>query len=313
MRAIWLSCAAITVALAMVPPADARDIYVNNALGDDRSRGERLDPGETGPVRTIGRALYLALPGDRIVLANTGKPYHESVTLTGSRHSGSGAGPFVIDGNGAILDGSAPVPPAAWEHYRGVMFRFRPPHTEFQQLLLDGKPLPQVPVDARAADPPRLDPLQWCMHRGMIYFGVHPTKLPDNYPLSYAHHQVGITLFHVRQVVIQDLVVQHFQTDGINAFNSAREVTLLRVVSRGNGRAGIAVGGASLASVDHCLLGNNGAAQLLSLPYSETHVHQGELLANTAPGWVHAGGKAFFDGTPREGGLNEYPAPAKQP
>lgn len=287
--------------------ASASDIYVNNVLGNDRSNGRRPEPGEFGPVRTIARALQLAQAGDRIVLADSGQPYRESISLVGSRHSGAAGRPFVLDGNGAILEGSAPVPPDAWQHYRGHVFRFQPPGTAFQQLLLGALPAPRVPAHDRDPEPPFLQPLQWCLYRGNIFFAVEPGKLPDQYTLSYAHHPVGITLFHVDQVVIQDLVVQHFQIDGINAFNSARRISLVRLTARGNGRAGVAIGGASLAAIDHCLLGNNGEAQLLTLPYSETHVYGGELLGNTAPGWVDAGGKVWFDGVARTGGLEKYP------
>lgn len=295
-------------------PVRAADIFVNNTLGDDRSDGGRPEPGPLGPVRTIARALRLAEPGDRIVLADTGQPYRESISLVGSRHSGRGSRPLVLDGNGAVLDGSAAVRPEAWQHVRKEVFCFEPPGTAFQQLLLGALPAQRVAADHGAADPPALEPLQWCLYRGKIYFAVQPGKLPDQYPVRYAHHPVGITLFHVDQVVIQDLVVQHFQLDGINAFNSARRVSLVRVTARGNGRAGVAIGGASLVAIDHCLLGNNGEAQLLTLPYSETHVYQGELLGNTAPGWVDAGGKVWFDGTARSGGLKQYPAPeAKSP
>lgn len=299
---------------ASLMPVFAGQIYVNNVLGNDRSEGQRPEPGPFGPVRTINRALRLAQPGDRIVLADTGQPYRESISLVGSRHSGSGGRPFVLDGNGAVLDGSAPVPPEAWQHYRKEVFFFQPPGTAFQQLLLGALPALRVPADNRAAEPPALRPLEWCLYRGNVFFAAHPGKLPDQYPLAYAHHPVGITLFHVDQVVIQDLVVQHFQLDGINAFNSARRVSLVRVTARGNGRAGVAIGGASLAAIDHCLVGNNGEAQLLTLPYSETHVYAGELLGNTAPGWVDAGGKVWLDGVARTGGLEQYPPPgAKSP
>jgi len=301
----------LIVAAALVAgagSAPAADIYVNNVLGNDRSDGRRPEPGEFGPVRSIARALQLAQGGDRIVLADTGQPYRESISLVGSRHSGAGGRPFVLDGNGAVLDGSVPVPPEAWRHYRGQVFRFQPPGKAFQQLLLGTVPALRAPADHRASEPPPLAPLEWCLYRGDVYFAVQPGKLPDQYPLGYAHYPTGITLFHIDQVVIQDLVVQHFQIDGISAFNSARRVSLVRVTARGNGRSGVAIGGASLAAVDHCLLGNNGEAQLLTLPYSETYVYQGELLGNTAPGWVDAGGKAWFDGVLRSGGLKQYPS-----
>ena len=125
-------------------PADARDIFVSNTAGDDRFTGSSpRSVGEGGgPVRTIGKAIRVAGPGDRVVLDNSGRPYHESITLEGVRNSGSLLGRFTLAGNGATLDGSAPVPPRAWENYRGPVFRFRPPRSENQQLFLDDRPAP---------------------------------------------------------------------------------------------------------------------------------------------------------------------------
>ena len=80
----------------------------------------------------------------------------------------------------------------------------------------------------------------------MIYFCVESSKLPGDYNLSYARDPTGVTLFHVDYVLIADLTVQGFQLDGINLQNSARDVTIVDVTCRGNGRSGIAVGGASL-------------------------------------------------------------------
>ena len=287
-------------------PAGARDIHVSNTAGDDRFTGQHPGnmPDLTGPVRSIARALRLAAPSDRIVVANTGQPYRESLSLVGSRHSGASFQRFVIQGNGAVLDGSAPVPPDAWEHYRGPVFRFRPISSEHQQLFLNARPLVRVIADRLADAPPKLEPLQWCLHNGRIYFCVEPLKLPEDYPVRFAEKPVGITLFHVQWVTIANLTIQGFQLDGINAFNSARMVTLAGVTCRGNGRSGINVGGASLVEIEGCLVGNNGAAQLLTQPVSETHVDGSDLLSNTAPAWVDHGGRLFLDGKELQGGLD---------
>jgi hypothetical protein len=76
------------------------------------------------------------------------------------------------------------------------------------------------------------------------------------------------------------------------------------------------VGGASLLDIDHTLLSDNGQAQLLTLPYSETHLRDSRLLWHTAPGWVDQGGRVYLDGKRIEGGLDAFPpAPSleKQP
>jgi hypothetical protein len=314
MRIILRLLAALAIALSAVGTARGVDIYVSNTSGYDGFAGRHPEnmPDNTGPLRTLARAIQLAAQGDRIVLENTGEPYRESITFMGRRHSGYAYRRFTIDGNGAILDGSADVPPTSWEHYQAAVFRFPPPLKSYQQLFLNGRPALRVFADALASGPPEMEPLQWCLHGGAIYFCVEPRKLPHDYALTYAGHRVGITLFHVRNVEIRDLVVQGFQLDGINAHNSAQGVTLTRVVCRGNGRAGVAVGGASTVNLKDSLIGDNGDAQLLTLPYSETQVDNTELLGNTAPGLVNHGGQVYVDSKPIDGGLEEHiPASAK--
>jgi hypothetical protein len=153
MRTARSHAASVLLALSLVSAATAKDVYVNNVEGDDAFRGEgrRNLSDRSGPVRTIARALELASQGDRVILANTGEPYRESITLTGSRHSGYATRPFILQGNGAILDGSAPVPAEAWEHYRGPVFRFRPPRLAHQQLFLNDRPLVRVPTGTETA------------------------------------------------------------------------------------------------------------------------------------------------------------------
>jgi len=298
MRIHFLVFALLTAGLAPLPCALARDFYVSNLAGDDRFAGRQptAEPDGSGPVRTIARALSLAGQGDQIHVENTGQPYRESVSLVGSRHSGSPLAPFVLAGNGAALVGTAPVPPRAWENYRKAVFRFEPPRVEFQQLFLGDRPALRVPANPASGEPPKLDPLQWCLHRGYLYFAVEPQRLPADYPLSYAAQPAGISLLAVHDVVIRDFVIEGFHLDGINALNSCRGVRLVGVMSRGNGRSGVTVGGASLVGIESCRLRSNGHAQLLALPLSETLVRNSELATNTAPAWINQGGKLFRDG-----------------
>ena len=290
----------VTVLVSLILLASAaagRDIFVDNAAGDDRFSGE-LPTTQThglGPLRTINRATMIAQQGDRIVLANTGRPYREGVSLVGHRHSGFAADWFQIVGHGATLDGSAPVPADAWEHYQGPVFRFEPAHVAYQQLFLAGRPLVPVVSDPAATRPAKLKPLEWTLHRAYVYFCVERTKLPQDYAISFASLQTGITLLHVERVEIRDLVIQGFQLDGINAFNSARDVALIGVTSRGNGRAGVTVDGACRVRLENCLIGDNNFAQILTFPWSETYLHATEIVANTAPAWVDQGGKVFKD------------------
>jgi hypothetical protein len=286
----------LAVSALLAGSACGRDIFVNNQTGDDRNAGHEAKSGigKSGPCRTIARALREAQKGDRIVLADTGEPYREGITVQAGWNSGYEYRPFIIEGNGAVLDGSKPVPSDAWEQVVGNVFRFQPERLAHQQLFRDDRPLERREV-VEPFQLPKLEPLQWCLFNQAIYFRTEPFKIPQNYNLSYAAEPVGITLYEVRNVVIKDLIVQGYQLDGINAHDSAFDVRISGVTARGNGRSGISVGGASRVKIETCLLGNNGAAQLRTEGFSHTEVLDSDLLDNTAPPLVREGGEVKIE------------------
>lgn len=294
-------CFALAICVAAVcGGAQARDIFVANLGGDDRFEGthELPQPG-VGPVQTIARALALAAPGDRIVLARTGQPYHEGVSLSAAHHSGLARLPLVIDGRGAVLDGSRPVPRGAWRPHLAAVFSFQPPRKSAAQLFLQRRPLVRRPVVSAEGRLPELAPLEWCLHEGAIYFHVPDGLLPENMELSYAALPVGITLYHVHDVLITDLTVQGFQLDGINAHDGVRDCRLAGVTLRGNGRSGLTVAGSSKLQVEACLIGDNGTAQVRTEGLALASIAGSHLLDNTAPAVVRRGGRLLLDGVPQ--------------
>ena len=275
-------------------PTRGRDIYVDNVGGDDIHMGHTpVATGDnTGPCRTIQRAMRIAAKGDRIILANSGQPYRESITLSGGRHSGWESRPFEIVGNGAVLDGSAPVPVGGWHHEHGNVFRFQPRRMGHAMLFLDGKP-PARRLVTETGTLPELKPLEWSLLDGHIYFRVEENRIPHSYSLRYAREAVGITLFEVRHVLIRDLTIQGFRLDGVNSHDSVFDATLTGLVCRGNGRSGISIGGASRVTVDTSLVGNNGTAQLRTEGHSITYLVRSDLIDNTAPALVQDGGRVI--------------------
>lgn len=262
----------------------AADIYVDNLLGDDSFNGERpssLGYG-VGPVRTLGRALQLAHRSDRIVLAKNEQPYRESVSLTGSHNSGTELAPFIVEGNGATLDGSVEIPATSWEHVRDEYFRFRPRMPGPNQMLFfeNGRPMPRV-FNA-TGKVPELQPLQWAVRDEWIYVRTEPGILPDLYRFSYATHDVGITLYGVHNVVVHNLVIQGFRIDGVQASDNVRQATLSGLTLRGNGRSGAAVQGSSQVELAGCLAGSNAEAQVIAADYSRTLLLNCDLV--TLPG-----------------------------
>ena len=275
--------------------AMARDLFVNNESGSNSHSGLSVTSvgGKQGPVRTIGKALQVAKKGDSIHIANTGVPYQESISIQNSRNSGLVGKSFRIIGNGATLDGRKKISYDQWTAVGNQIFEFKPPRTSFFILYIDNRPATQIDVPAGASKLPQLEELQWCLFKRKVYFKPANRRLPDAFDVSYTHAQVGITLVDCQHVVVENLIVQGFQLDGINVHDNVFDAQLLEITSRGNGRSGISVGGASRVQIEACLLGNNGAAQLRTEGHSVTTLKNSDLIDTNsqAPAVVSDGGK----------------------
>lgn len=280
--ALWLSS---------VADVAARDIFVDNVNGDDRRGGTMpISQGEAGgPCRSIAKALRVARPSDRIIIANTGQPYRESISIQGGRHSGTGNFPFVIEGNGATLDGRVSLADAEWEYVAANVFRTRPKLMSYQQVFLgDQLAVRKFFTNGKF---PKLEPLDWCLHEGWIYFRIEPGKLPQSYDLSCCGETVGITLYDVHDVIVSDLVVRGYQLDGVNCHDTVRRSDLLNLTCTENGRSGISIGGACRVRVDTCTCAANGEAQLRVEGYCIVQTVANTFDATSAPAIVREGGR----------------------
>ena len=279
----------------------AREIYVNNISGSDLLDGSLASNSDVGrgPYRSITRALKAAEPGDHLIIANTQRPYRESVTLEGSRHSGTPYQPFSIESAGAVLDGSKNIPQDAWQHVSGDVFRFQPFKKDFAQVFLDGAPAVRRPASDSEDWVNRLEPKQWSLVDGWIYYRVEPHMLPQQYPLTYAVLPVGLTLYKVENVVISGLVIQGFQIDGVNLNDASGPTVLSNLTSRANGRSGIAIVGDSQVELNGCILTDNAIAQLLLEGYSTANLTGGQISDASAAKWrIHDGAELLLNGKP---------------
>ena len=130
----------VTSGLFAGSAASAGVVYVDNLGGSDKFDGSsaKLTDQLGGPVRTFRKAVRIARRGDTISIANTAKPYHQSLQLTRLKNSGFGGYPMVIEGNGATLSGASPVPAVAWHHHKDGLWQFRPLRKGHYLLLRDG-------------------------------------------------------------------------------------------------------------------------------------------------------------------------------
>ena len=281
-RAVDLCALAFLAALLVPTVSSARTIYVDNLRGRDICQGLVANPIDrtTGPVRTLERAAQLARQSDTIHLANTGHPYHGDLRLFGRQHSGISTLPFRVVGNGATVSGAKRIPMASWRSIDGL-WQMAPRRKGRFLLLKDGKPLPRQSLK-RNGPAPQLESIpvgHWGVWRGKIYYRT--TELLDTVPSqhSIAGGDCGISLFAVRHVSIENLVVQHWRLDGISAPGLCRDVVLKNVICRENGRAGLVVSGTSqiraetielTGNIEHSLLIENlGLADVVDAKFSK--------------------------------------------
>jgi hypothetical protein len=85
----------------------------------DPTKGNDANDGRAKPVKTIARAIRLAQPGDTIHL--TPAVYYESAVFI-DKHGEPGK-PIILDGHGAVLDGSEPVTAARWRQVAPDLYR----------------------------------------------------------------------------------------------------------------------------------------------------------------------------------------------
>jgi hypothetical protein len=284
--------------LCLCTSATARDVHVSNMAGDDRSDGSaaRAVAARVGPVHSIAKALRLARPADRIIIANTGQPYREALSLVGSRHGGSVLGPLVIEGQGATLDGSVSIPDDQWEHVADDVFAYRPPRLGDQRLFLERRPATQRPARWSDVTVPALEPLEWCLWQGRILLRVEAGRMPSDYQPACCGLQTGLTLYYVRGVVIRDLVVQGFAVDGVAIYDVVQQARLERMDCRANANSGVSIRGASWAELEDCHLYDNGQSQLRVADFARLWLRGCRLSDASAPAIKHTGGWLSVDG-----------------
>ena len=251
-------------------PAVAGEIYVDSSMGRDAYDGASVESrgANSGPVATLARAVQLAQFSDRIVLRNTGTPYYGSISLTGERHSGTRYHPFFIEGNGATISGLRAVPPGSWQQVSPKLWKLTLTRKGYYRLLRNGRPLPEYVPENGLEPLSNLKPGYWVAWRGSLYFHQDGNNPPEDQAFAFAADQTGISLHQVSNVVISNVVLQHFRFDGLHAQGLCDGIILDNVTSIENGRAGVVSSGASRIELFGGKIAANGRHQLLVINHS---------------------------------------------
>ncbi|AMV21525.1 right-handed parallel beta-helix repeat-containing protein [Planctomyces sp. SH-PL14] len=251
--------AGLAAASAAVPaePSAGRDLHVDPVEGNDAGDGLQK------PVRTIGRAIRLAQPGDTIHLRPV--EYRDQATFLDK--SGAPGRPITLDGHGATLNGCDPLDAAAWTEVSPGLYR----HDNLLSLtdaiigrwffLQNGKPNrmercskgPSQPLKA----PEALQPGEWTFVKneertkaarpGYIY-GTFWIRTAEGQSLAEAGIEAPLRMAGVSMhgtcshLVIRNVTSIHPYNDGFNLSN-CRDVTLENIRAIDCGDDGISAHG----------------------------------------------------------------------
>jgi len=204
----------------------ARDLRVDPATGSDTADGV------SAPVKTIARGIRLAQPGDTVRL--TPGTYFESADLSG-KHGEPGK-PIILDGHGAVLEGSEPIRADDWEALGDGLFRKVKLMPRIDAAIIgrwfflwDGKMNhmgrtakgPSAPLKK----PAELQPREWtyAQDEDAFYLRLPPGQSLDAANIRYPRRSSAVVLSREgSHLVVRNITATHVYNDGYNIHGTQR-------------------------------------------------------------------------------------------
>lgn len=225
----------------------------------DPTDGNDAHDGRSAPVRTIGRAIKLARPGDTIHL----RPmvYHDYAGFYGKQ--GLPGRPITLDGHGSTLEGSDPLDPAKWKEVSPGLFahdELLPPRNLDDAVLVrwfflwDGK-MNHMGRTSKGTKAPLkelddLKPGEWTFvrdpareqpgaanRRGTFYVRLPPGQKLADAKIAAPMRSAGVQMSGDNaHLVIKNLTCTHAYNDGFNIHGDCRDVAFenIRAVECGD-------------------------------------------------------------------------------
>jgi len=240
------------------PAGPSRNIYVNNANGNDEADGLAAEKStKGGPVRTLAKAVSLLQPGDTLHLAVTDEPYRETLTL-GDDFGGVQGRPTTIDGHGATITGCDPLRWESWQPAGEGLYKSTTFMDELQEFS-DGSKIGRVFLvfdgvaqhmgrsmkgkKAHFKSPGDLQPGEWTFVEGERAFYLKITGTPETAKVEAPYRRNGLTVrapkIAATHVVVKNLIVCRVLNDGYNLHGSSRDFLLQNIAALECGDDGI--------------------------------------------------------------------------
>ncbi len=205
------------------------DIFVDNVKGSAKGNGKDQ------PFININQAVTIAKPGDRVVIANTGKPYTHSISV---RHkNGLPGNPIIFEGNGALITGLKAIAADKWEAKGNNVFFFKHPyHGALNPYLVhDGKP---VPVVKKLKD---LTPGKHIWRHEGVYVIPPQGQTMKTWKLSGTLLASGFAVHNSNYITCRNLRSHYFSNDGFNIHGNCRGLYFENIESASNGDDGFSI------------------------------------------------------------------------
>ncbi|HVJ83828.1 MAG TPA: right-handed parallel beta-helix repeat-containing protein [Planctomycetia bacterium] len=270
---IWLAV------VAVASPAPGRDIFVNNVGGSDTLDGgsHMVETGNHGPVRTLRKAMLIADPGDVIRIIPGAEPIREEIAISGGRQRGGTARyPIVIEGNGAVIDGAAPIEVEQFDRLAPQTYRLigeeGPIHTG-GHLFVDGARANRGRLGSLAAN-------EFAISSGRYVFKTEPKKSIEDYSFAAGRRTAGLVLYRTNYWIIRGLTFRNFAGDGAQVRGPAEGIAFEHCRFENNGRAGLAVQVNSKAEVRDCYVEHNVRAGVLGKAISSVTLERVKITGS---------------------------------
>jgi len=217
--------------------ADGREThYVNNVTGSDANDGRS----PTAAFATIAKAISASNTSGRIALANTGRPYREAMVF--KNLGGTPARPFIVEGNGAVLNGHRRVDIKEWRHVKDDLY-FLPIRIAGGDPYLTDR-LRRLPQN-RSVESLRPGQFYWQTRlknkEEGIFFKCDTGKTIDSYDWGVTERASGFMIGSSSHITCRNLVCEYFANDGFNGHGDCRGLCFENVVARYNGDDGMSI------------------------------------------------------------------------
>ncbi|MBP5637954.1 MAG: hypothetical protein J6X55_00615 [Victivallales bacterium] len=211
----------------------ATTYYVNNQTGNDANDG--LSDG--APFLTIAKSMAVLQAGDTLIMA-PGKIYYESMMM---RQSGTPAKPITIEANGAVLSGRSPIPKDNWKSLDNNLWQ-NANNSQFgalrSRVFNDRDEMISVHITTKPQD---LKPGEAVWNKDGIYLRLEDGQKPQDLALFGTYRQSGVMFQDHSYITVNNIIVENFSNDGVNAHGYCRGLIFRNLVSRWNGDDGFSI------------------------------------------------------------------------